>query len=503
VVALEASGRRAALAALSLAAGFAIAVAIHRAASWVALRLTGAGPAGGAVLDEAFYLTGAVVVLTLHGALTAAYLAFLASPRRRGRGPRGGKLPRVTVVIPAYNEADSIGDTIRSVLASDYPRDRLEVLVVDDGSTDGTAAAAAEAGARVVRHERNMGRGAAVETGIRHARGEIVVTVDADTTVEPDAIRLLVEALASTPRAGAACGRLRPRVGGGVVGRGQRAEYAIGFAYSKLVKSLLGWMLIPCGAFSAYKRSVVAEARVADTLAEDFDLGLHVIERGLRLVYEPAAVAYTDAPKTLGQLVRQRVRWTIGGLQAMAKHHKLMANPKVGTVGLAALPLHFTIGYAAPLLEATGLAMLATLTLAASPREALLLASWLAALRALSLALLAPGALYARLKLREPITFLDLAAYWLAYYYILLYAGLAGFTLYLSAPHAGWRDLSREPRKTAPVGPRWEDIKGPAAPQPHGPRRPAPGGHSLHRRLPGATSHPSQGWHTLPGLDGP
>ncbi len=221
---------------------------------------------------------------------------------------------------------------------------------------------------------------------------------------------------------------------------GQWVEYVLGYSYSKLLKSLTGWMLIPSGAFSAYRRSLVADARVDDTLAEDFDLGLHVIRKGYRLYYVWDAVAYTAVPRSLDGFVRQRTRWSVGGLQVLAKHRDMLFNKRYGVVGLFGLPFHYIIGYAVMVMELFGLSFLVVLGLSGvlSLAKLFLITTWLVLLKLYSLTLLAPGALYARRLLGEKIGLHHLLHYWFIYYYLLLYTVVRGLIVYLRELRTGW-----------------------------------------------------------------
>ncbi len=387
-----------------------------------------------------FYSMGFVFFYTLYILLLLIYLYYYPRAVKPNPLVRDEELPSVSIVIPAYNEEDRIGGVIENVLSIDYPRDRLEVIVVDDGSSDKTSIVASQYPVRIVRHGVNRGRGAAVMTGIRNAKGEIVITVDADTRLEKNSVKKLASIFRVYPWIGAACGRLKTPRTGKLLVLGQWVEYLLGYSYSKLLKSLTGWMLIPSGAFSAYRRSLVAGVDVSDTLAEDFDLGLNVIRSGYRLYYAWDAVAYTDVPETLGSFLRQRTRWSIGGLQVLAKHRDMLFDRKYGVVGLFGLPFHYVIGYAVMVMEVFGLSFLAGLALLGVILQVnlLTLLIWLLLLKTYSLTLLAPGWFYARRILGEKLGLIHLLFYWYVYYYLLLYSVVRGVIVYLREFTTKW-----------------------------------------------------------------
>ncbi|GAA2776570.1 bifunctional polysaccharide deacetylase/glycosyltransferase family 2 protein [Nonomuraea dietziae] len=275
-------------------------------------------------------------VLFAAGVLTLARLGFFAvlawvharrtrgGRRRRGRAPAWLAPPPVTVIVPAYNEAAGIQATIRSLVNTTY-QGALEVLVVDDGSTDDTAALAAALAfdnVRVIR-QHNGGKPSALNTGITHARHELLVMVDGDTVFEPATIGQLIRQLAD-PTVGAVSGNTKVGNRRGMIGRWQHIEYVIGFNLDRRAFELLDCMATVPGAIGAFRRSaLIALGGVStDTLAEDTDLTMALCRAGWRVVYEEKALAWTEAPTSLGQLWKQRYRWCYGTLQAMWKHRR-------------------------------------------------------------------------------------------------------------------------------------------------------------------------------------
>ncbi|MDA0635790.1 glycosyltransferase [Nonomuraea sp. MCN248] len=274
-------------------------------------------------------------VLFVTGVLTLARLVLLVVlarvHARRSRAPepawRWDRPPGVSVIVPAYNEEAGIAATVRSLVATAYPGP-VEVLVVDDGSTDRTAEAAAGLpGVRVIR-QANGGKAAALNTGIRHARHGILVMVDGDTVFEPGTIGHLVRRLAD-PRVGAVSGNTKVGNRRGLIGRWQHVEYVIGFNLDRRAFELLDCMPTVPGAVGAFRRDalVTLGGVSTDTLAEDTDLTMALCRAGWRMVYEERAIAWTEAPATLGQLWRQRYRWCYGTMQAMWKHRRALAEP--------------------------------------------------------------------------------------------------------------------------------------------------------------------------------
>jgi len=262
---------------------------------------------------------------------------------RRGVAVRRSGLPPVSVIVPAYNEEVGIAAAVRSLAGGDYPE--LEVIVVDDGSTDGTAAvvtalAAGDPRITLIRQE-NAGKPAALNTGIAAARHEIVVMVDGDTIFERDTIRNLVGPF-EDPSVGGVSGNTKVGNRRGLLGRWQHIEYVIGFNLDRRMYDVLSCMPTIPGAIGAFRREALDQVGgvSSDTLAEDTDLTMALNRAGWRVVYEESARAWTEAPSSLRQLWRQRYRWCYGTMQAMWKHRSAVREGNaLGRVGLPYLLL--------------------------------------------------------------------------------------------------------------------------------------------------------------------
>jgi cellulose synthase/poly-beta-1,6-N-acetylglucosamine synthase-like glycosyltransferase/spore germination protein YaaH/peptidoglycan/xylan/chitin deacetylase (PgdA/CDA1 family) len=260
--------------------------------------------------------------------------------------------PLVSVLIPAYNEVEVIVYTVNSVLESDYPK--LEVIVVDDGSTDGTAELldtqfGKNPAVRLI-HQPNQGKPAALSHALAEASSGILVTIDADTAVEQDAVSKLVRHFVN-PRVGAVAGNVK--VGNRVswLTRWQALEYVTSQNLEKRAFDLLNCIPVVPGALSAWRAEAINEAGgfSAETVAEDTDLTITIRRAGWKIYYEEEAIGWTDAPETASALIRQRFRWTFGTLQAFWKHRDTLGRTKYGTLGWIALPNMFLFQLLLPL----------------------------------------------------------------------------------------------------------------------------------------------------------
>lgn len=250
--------------------------------------------------------------------------------------------PPVSVLIAAYNEAKVIGGTLEAVLQTAYPNE-MEVVVVDDGSRDETAAivaAAAERDSRIqLLRQANRGKAAALAYGLGAVRHDIVVTLDADTRFYPGTIGHLVEPFAD-PKVAAVSGQARVGNRRGFLAQCQALEYLCGFNLDRRAYDVLQCITVVPGAVSAWRKSAVVEAGgiSGETLAEDTDLTLSLHRLGRSVVYAPQAVAWTEAPESLRGLMKQRFRWAFGTLQCLWKHRDMVFHPRYRALGLLGLP---------------------------------------------------------------------------------------------------------------------------------------------------------------------
>jgi poly-beta-1,6-N-acetyl-D-glucosamine synthase len=226
----------------------------------------------------------------------------------------------LTVIIPAYNEAASITDTIRSVQASTLAPD--VILVVDDCSTDETAAVARAAGATVVRPPSNTGSKAGAQTfALELVRTALVAALDADTTLASDALAELRTAF-DDPQVAAACGSVIPRRVRSLWERGRYVEYLFAFTYYKQIQEGYGKPLISSGCFSMYRTAALRQmGGWSDrTVAEDMDLTWSLYQAGHKVRFLPQAVSYPIEPGTFSFMAKQLRRWSHGFVQNVALH---------------------------------------------------------------------------------------------------------------------------------------------------------------------------------------
>src|SRR3989338_1060817 len=256
---------------------------------------------------------------------------------------RPTRYPEVAVLVPCWNKASTLGPTIESLLALDYPKEKLSILIIDDGSTDNTY----EVALRFAHHprvtvfqKRNEGsKYSALNYGLAQTQSELVGCLDADSFVAPDSLLEIVkhfEADAETMAVAPAMKVNRPY---NVLELMQAVEYTFGIFYKKMFDNIGAISVLP-GPFSFYRRSLfdrIGGFRKAYH-TEDMEMAFRMQSHGLKIANVHTALVYTNVPSSLGALVRQRTRWSRGFLENSRDYKHMYFNPKYGNFGLLVLP---------------------------------------------------------------------------------------------------------------------------------------------------------------------
>jgi cellulose synthase/poly-beta-1,6-N-acetylglucosamine synthase-like glycosyltransferase len=304
--------------------------------------------------------------------------------------------PLVSVIVPGYNEAVVITGCVESILASRYLR--LEVILVDDGSTDETASIMEGLAQQYDRvrflSQANAGKGAALNCGIAAALGDILMFVDADGVFAPDTLIHMLEGF-DDPKVGAVCGDDRPVN----LDRLQTMMLAIlshvGTGLVRRALSLMNCLPIVSGNIGAFRSDLVRELGGfhEDTLGEDLELTWRVYKAGYRVRFQPKALVYAESPSTMGGLWRQRVRWSRGLLQTLRLHSGMLGSRRYGMFG-AFLVFNAITMVLIPILQLVVLALLPFLYVAGMgpvPAEVLAILGWLGVFVSLALIVFSVG----------------------------------------------------------------------------------------------------------------
>lgn len=301
--------------------------------------------------DVAIFVVLAAIASGLHwmffiaitlGIARALILASLALRQRlRERGAPPVYAPSVSVIIPAYNEARVIEESVRRVLASDYPA--IELIVADDGSKDRTseivAAAFGDDPRVTLLTLQNGGKAAALNRALQQAKGEVIIALDADTQFEPETIGRLARWFVD-PKLGAVAGSAQVGNRVNLVTRWQAVEYITAQNLERRALAGFNAITVVPGAVGAWRRSALdaVGGYPEDTLAEDQDLTIAIQRAGWRVTYDPDAVAWTEAPESFRALAKQRYRWAFGTLQCLWKHRGLYRDKNARGLAWIGLP---------------------------------------------------------------------------------------------------------------------------------------------------------------------
>ncbi len=272
-----------------------------------------------------------------------ALLTYVSKDARLRRERRFvGHCPSVAIIVPCFNEEQTIRETVESLQTLEYPKDKLQIILVNDGSTDGTRAVmdsfAATPGIRVV-HKQNGGKHSALNTGISMTDAEFIGCLDADSFVHPDALKEIVPHF-KDERVAAVTASMAVHNPQNPLERMQYAEYLMGIALRHILSAVNGLYVTP-GPFSFYRRSVLVEQRGFrhGHQTEDMEMALRLQKAGYWIENAPRAKVYTKAPSTLWGLLKQRTRWTSGFIRNAYEYRSMIGNPRYGVLGLLVLPL--------------------------------------------------------------------------------------------------------------------------------------------------------------------
>jgi len=277
-------------------------------------------------------------------------VTFLSRPARaaRARGPArldDPALPSVAILVPCLNEGETVAATTESLLALQYPSEKLEIVLIDNGSTDNTpevmARYALNPRVRIL-HEEKRGKHHAVNAGIAATTADFVGCLDADSFVEPDALLQIIPAFAE-PVVAATTAAMSVSKPNNILRHMQNAEYIFGITLRHVLASINGIYVTP-GPFSIYRRSVVARLGGfrEGHKTEDLEMALRLQKNGYWIENAPRARVYTKAPLTLTALIKQRTRWTTGFMRnAGLEYRGLLGRRRYGALGTIVLPLGF------------------------------------------------------------------------------------------------------------------------------------------------------------------
>lgn len=401
---------------------------------------------------EAMLAVGLVLGLLL---LVSGLLRLLVTPfaigfeieaairRRRGEPVPDGSL---SVVVPCFDEERVLERCVVSLV--DAAPKGTQIILVDDGSTDGTWAVARSLATRFGEvsaiTKENGGKGSALNAGIELATGDLLLLTDADGIWLPESLDELLRGFAD-PRVGAVCGDDRTVNLDTVLTRFLAVTSHVGTGLMRRAFSALGCLPIVSGNVGAFRRTALEQVGPlrTDTLGEDLELTWRVHEAGWRVVFRPRAIVYAESPSTLAALWRQRVRWARGLFRTAWQHRRAIGDPRLGLFGLSLVPLVLgaIVMPLAQLLAVPVVAALAALGVPdAAPVDAVAWLLWLSLPVAAALVVLACGLDRAWRDLRFAWTLL----LWPAFSCWMSVVSVRGLWLELRGAESRWHKLERK-----------------------------------------------------------
>jgi poly-beta-1,6-N-acetyl-D-glucosamine synthase len=253
-------------------------------------------------------------------------------------------VPSVCIIVPCFNEEKTVAKTILSLLALDYPKDKLQIIVVDDGSTDTTQAQARACTTDtrvIVLHKANGGKHSAMNLALTHTTAEVIGCLDADSFVETQSLIASIRQMHDT-NAVAVTPAIIPNTADTLLQYIQQAEYGLSI-FIRRAFSAAGAIFITPGPFSLFKRDIIVRLGGWKHAhgTEDLEIGLRLQQHGYLITNTPYARAITNTPRTLRALYKQRVRWTYGFIMNSLDYRHMFFSPRFGSLGLVLLPAAF------------------------------------------------------------------------------------------------------------------------------------------------------------------
>jgi cellulose synthase/poly-beta-1,6-N-acetylglucosamine synthase-like glycosyltransferase len=276
------------------------------------------------------------------GVFTAVFfLLTLIENRNTLRNPKAPKkLPKVTIMVPACNEEKTLAKTVESLLGLKYPKAKLEIIIVDDGSRDATLEIARQFEKKgvIVLTKPNGGKGTALNLALKHATGEFVGCLDADSVVEPDALLKMVgyfrksNVMAVTPS-------LKCTKPATVWQKIQVIEFLLG-VYLRKVFAYLGSIHVTPGPFTIFRKEFFDRHGGYDTTTctEDIEISLRIQSLGYEIENAADANVYAVAMPTFTTTKKQRVRWYKGFMENTQKYRHIILSRKYGNLGMFVIP---------------------------------------------------------------------------------------------------------------------------------------------------------------------
>jgi len=402
-------------------------------------------------LDWMLYASWALLGLVFFQVVFFVGLSSRHHARHKRHHPRKlAKTPLVSVLVPSYNEGITLENCIQSLMNQSY--ENYEILIIDDGSNDDTLQIARQLARkyspriRLVICRNNGGKATALNRGIARARGDILVCVDADSIFIHDTIEQLVLSF-QDPDVAAVGGNVKVANRKKSLSRQQSLEYISGLTLQRKAFAHLGCMQVISGAIGAFRRDALLAigGYSTTTIVEDMDTTIELARQGYKVVYNPSAIAYTEAPESLNAFLKQRHRWTYGSFQVLAKHRRTLIQRKARRMGLIGLPYFMLAPWLNVLVSLLFILILPRAFVSENNGQFFLMIGTSCLLQALLVC-------YALVMDKEDKRLLGIAViHGLFYYHLISYTSVkAGISYCLSKNEKSWNKLERYGKNIRP-----------------------------------------------------
>ncbi len=263
---------------------------------------------------------------------------------RNEQPPKPTHWSSVSIIIPSYNSWKTIRECLEAVKKLKYPK-KFEIIIVDDASTDGSLEwLRTQKGITLIERKKNAGKAAALNQGLKAAKGEIAACVDSDTFPAPDSLMLMIPYFAN-PKVGAVCGLVRVNEPHSILQHVQEIEYYVAFGFFHRSQAALDSMFVTPGPMSLYRRKLVLDLGGYEegNITEDMEIALRLKDNGYSIVCSTDAHIYTEVPSSFGNWIRQRVRWYRGKIVNGMNYRHMLFNFRFGHFGKFVFPFSFFI----------------------------------------------------------------------------------------------------------------------------------------------------------------
>ena len=252
------------------------------------------------------------------------------------------KYPTVTIAVPCYNEQETIEKTVESLLSLDYPKDKMTIFLIDDGSKDNTwnLIQGLDNGKNVrAFHKENGGKHTALNFALEQSTSEFFGCLDADSFVHNQALKRILKYFENDPRTMAVAPSIVVYNPKNILQSAQKVEYDMAI-YTKKMLGFMGGIHVTPGPFSIFRKKVFDDLgnyhKAHNT--EDQEIALRMQEHGYKIDHCPDAFVYTNTPNSIIKLYRQRLRWIYGFIKNLIDYRRLLFKKKYGSVAIFTLP---------------------------------------------------------------------------------------------------------------------------------------------------------------------